>query len=315
MLSAAREFLHGLDTDLQQRVLYPLDDEERFNWNYVPAPRNGVPFRELTDAQREAAHALLQSALSRQGYQKAAGIMELEGILGELEGRGPEDTVRDPEGYFFTLFGTVAEGSPWGWRIDGHHLSLTFTAVTGELVATTPAFLGANPAEVPHGPRKGWRVLKDEEELARQLLYMLEASQQAQAVIAKEAPRDIVTRTDREASIEEPAGLPGSEMTEAQRALLMRLVGVYAHTVRQDLAEANLGRIHKAGVENLHFAWAGGTARGQRHYYRIHGPTVLIEYDNTQNNANHIHSVMRDLENDFGIDLLRRHYEESDHHR
>ena len=163
--------------------------------------------------------------------------------------------------------------------------------------------------------RQAASLLKDEEDLARELLHLFEESQQVRAIIAKEAPRDIITGTGREVSIGEPAGLPASDMNEAQRGVLVCLVELFAHTVRQDLAEANLERIQVAGIDNLHFAWAGDTARGEQHYYRIHGPTVLIEYDNTQNDANHIHSVMRDLDNDFGIDLLRKHYEDSDHPR
>ncbi|HEY7746858.1 MAG TPA: DUF3500 domain-containing protein [Desulfuromonadales bacterium] len=313
MLTAARNFLDSLESHQQRRVLYPLGDPERFNWNYMPGPRRGVPLREMTEAQRQSALALFKSALSRQGYEKATGIMALELILGELEGRGAGDRVRDPGSYFLTLFGTLRQGEPWGWRIDGHHLSLTFTAVTQELVATTPAFRGANPAEVPNGPAQGWRVLRDEEELGRQLLLAFEASQREQALIAVTAPRDIITGTGRDILIAEPGGLSAAEMTPAQRESLMQLVGLYACNLRDDLAEAHLKRIRRAGVDKLHFAWAGGAARGEGHYYRIHGPTVLIEYDNTQNNANHIHTVMRDLENDFGLDLLRRHYAESCH--
>jgi len=313
MLTAARNFLNRLENDQQRRVLFPLGDPERFKWNYMPGPRRGVSLREMTATQRQSALALLESALSRHGYEKAVGIMALEAILGELEGRGAGDRVRDPSGYFLTLFGTLQPGEPWGWRIDGHHLSLTFTTVTQQLVATTPAFLGANPAEVPHGPRQGWRLLRDEEELGRKLLLALAASQRQQALIAATAPRDIITGTGREILIAEPGGLPAKEMTPAQRETLLQLVGLYAGNLRDDFAAAHLQRIRRAGVERLHFAWAGGTARGEGHYYRIHGPTVLIEYDNTQNNANHIHTVLRDLENDFGLDLLRRHYVECSH--
>jgi len=313
MLTAARNLLESLASDQQRLLLFAFDDPERLDWNYMPGARRGVPLRELTGAQRQAAMALLESALSRTGFQKATGIMALEAILGELEGRGTADLVRDPGGYFITLYGTLRPGEPWGWRIDGHHLSLTFTTVTRQLVATTPAFLGANPAEVPHGPRQGWRVLRDEEELGRGLLLSLEASQRGQALIAAEAPRDILTGTGREIRLGEPVGLSAAEMTPVQRQALLQLVGLYARNLRDDLAEGQLRQIRRAGVEKLHFAWAGGAARGEGHYYRIHGPTLLIEYDNTQNNANHIHTVMRDMEHDFGLDLLRRHYAECRH--
>ena len=313
MLSKARNLVQSLESHLQKQILFPFEDDERGNWNYKPAPRQGVPLRSMSPRQRRAAVALLESALSRQGAEKARGIMTLEAILGELEGREQDDRTRDPEGYFFTLFGTLVPGQPWGWRIDGHHLSLTFTSVGSGLVAVTPSFMGANPAEVPHGPRQGWRVLREEEDLARQLLHAFTPSQRELILLAPEAPPDIITGTSRDLQLDAPAGLPGAEMTEAQKESLLQLVAMFARRFREDLAEAHLQRACAAGVERLHFAWAGGSRRGAGHYYRIQGPTLLIEYDNTQNNANHIHTVMRDPERDFGRDLLRRHYQECAH--
>jgi Protein of unknown function (DUF3500) len=313
MLAAARRFWESLDGSRQRRVHYPLDDAERSNWNYMPGTRVGLALGELTAAQRTAALALLESALSAAGYAKATAIMALEEILGNLEGRSADDRFRDPGNYFLTLFGPLAAEGCWGWRIDGHHLSLTFVAATAELVTTTPTFFGANPAEVPHGPQQGWRVLRDEEEFGRRLLHSLAAAQREQAIIAHRAPRDIITGTSREICPGDPAGLPATELTAPQRELLLRLIGLYAGNLRDDLAAARLRRVHQAGIGKLHFAWAGGAERGEGHYYRIHGPTVLIEYDNTQNNANHIHTVMRDPEEDFGNDLLRRHYAQSAH--
>ncbi len=313
MLAAAQRFWKSLDGSRQRRVHYPLDHPERCNWNYMPGPRVGLALGELTEAQTKAALALLESALSAAGYAKATGIMTLEKILGDLEGRPVDDRFRDPDGYFLTLFDPLAAEGCWGWRIDGHHLSLTFVASTAELVTTTPAFFGANPAEVLHGPRQGWRVLQDEEEFGRRLLHSLAAAQREQAIIAHRAPRDIITGTRGEIRFGDPAGLPATELTAPQRELLLRLVGLYAGNLRGDLGAARLRRIHQAGIGKLHFAWAGGGKRGEGHYYRIHGPAVLIEYDNTQNNANHIHTVMRDPEQDFGNDLLRRHYAQSAH--
>ena len=315
MLSKARSLVQSLESHLQKQILFPFEDEERANWNYKPASRQGVPLRSLSPSQQRAAMALLESALSRQGAEKAKGIMALETILGELEGRQPQDRTRDPEGYFFTLFGTLAPGNPWGWRIDGHHLSLTFTSVDEGLIAVTPSFMGANPAEVPHGPRQGWRVLRHEEDLARQLLHGFAPSQQKQVLLAPEAPPDIITGTSRDLALDAPAGLPGAEMTAAQKAQLLQLVTLFARRFREDLADEQLRRVRAAGIERLHFGWAGGGRRGEGHYYRIQGPTLLIEYDNTQNNANHIHTVMRDPDRDFGRDLLRRHYQECAHGR
>ena len=314
MLRAAQDFMNQLSTDQRNRVLYAFDHEERFNWNYVPVKRNGVPFREMSPAQREAAHCLLKSALSDSGYQKAVDIMVLEGILGRIESRSVSRFDRDPDGYFLTLFGDLASGTePWGWRIDGHHLSVTVSIGTEKKVSATPAFWGANPARVPSGERKGWRVLRDEEDTARGLLTALPEDLQAAVRIADEAPSDILTRNSKAARIGDPAGLPVSDMPPAQKETVMRILKLYAANLRTDLGEAHLKRIRNAGVDRLHFAWAGGVRPGEKHYYRIHGPTHLVEYDNTQNNANHIHSVLRDLENDFGLDPLRNHYADCEH--
>ncbi len=314
MLRAAQDFMNELSTDQRNRALYAFDHEERFNWNYVPVKRNGVPFRGMSPKQREAAHRLLRSALSDSGYQKAVDIMVLEGILGQIESRAISRFDRDPDGYFLTLFGDLATGAePWGWRIDGHHLSVTVSVGAEKKVSATPAFWGANPARVPSGERKGWRVLRDEEDTARGLLRALPEDLQATVLIADEAPSDILTRNSKVARIGDPAGLPVSDMPPAQKETVMRILKLYAANLRTDLGEAHLTRIRSAGVERLHFAWAGGVRPGEKHYYRIHGPTHLVEYDNTQNDANHIHSVLRDLENDFGLDPLRNHYADCEH--
>ncbi len=311
MEEAAQAFLDLLDDDARRKAHMDFESKERFNWHFVPRSRNGLPLKAMNDAQREATHALLQSALSEQGYRKATNVIELEGILGALENN---PTRRDPENYYVTIFGTPSKEAPWGWRFEGHHLSLNFSSVTNEVTATTPAFFGANPAEVPRGARKGWRVLAAEEDRARALLGMLDATQRDRAMIAKTAPRDIITGADRHARLQGFEGLPAASMTPAQRDTLLRLVEAYTHNMPPDVAAATWAKIEEAGIDRLHFAWAGSDRRGQGHYYRIHGPTLLLEYDNTQNNANHIHTVWRGFDNDFGEDLLRKHYEESGHH-
>lgn len=314
MLRAAQDFINELSTDQRNRVLYAFEHEERFNWNYVPVKRNGVPFRGMSPEQREAAHRLLRSALSDSGYQKAVDIMVLEGILGQIESRSVSRFDRDPDGYFLTLFGDLASGTePWGWRIDGHHLSVTVSVGAEKKVSATPAFWGANPARVPSGEKKGWRILRDEEDTARGLLRALPEDLQAAVRIADEAPSDILTRNSKVARIGDPAGLPVSDMPPPQKETVMRILNLYASNLRTDLGEAHLTRIRSAGVDRLHFAWAGGVRPGEKHYYRIHGPTHLVEYDNTQNDANHIHSVLRDLENDFGLDPLQNHYAYCEH--
>ena len=311
MEEAAQAFLDLLDDDAHARAYMAFDSDERFNWHFVPRRRQGLPLKAMTARQQEAAHALLQSALSQRGYEKTTSVIELEGVLGGLESN---PTRRDAENYYVTIFGTPSKATPWGWRFEGHHLSLNYTSVTDELLAATPAFFGANPAEVPRGDRKGWRVLAIEEDRARTLLALLDEAQRDRAMIASTAPRDIITGADRHARLERFEGLPASAMTPAQRDTLLRLVEAYIHTMRPDIAAAQWTKMEEAGIGELHFAWAGSTRRGEGHYYRIHGPTLLIEYDNTQNDANHVHSVWRGFDNDFGEDLLRKHYQESDHH-
>lgn len=340
MLDAALVFLDVLGPALRDKVLLPFDNEERFNWHYVPTmldglpealrklfhERRGVSLKEMSSPQRTAAHALLRSALSTQGYLKATGIMIMEEVLRETELALGQDVwsisfdpkvislVRDPGLYFFTIFGKPSKETAWGWRVEGHHLSLHFSSVTGELVATTPMFIGSNPAVVPHGTHAGLSLLAAEAGIARELLNSFDSQQSSQAIIAATAPEDIITGNSRKASLEMMAGLSASSMTGVQRALLIRLIQEYVTNLRPDLADAKLERIKTTEVERIHFAWAGSIDAGKPHYYRIHSPKFLIEYDNTQNNANHIHTVYRDLADDFGVDMLRLHYDRSGHH-
>ena len=311
MHTAVQAFLTLLDAPERAQTQLTFDAAERFNWSYVPMERQGLPIAAMTMDQRRALYTLLRSGLSTAGYLKASAIIQLEPILKALEINGP---TRDSERFYLTVFGTPGQGLPWGWRFEGHHVSLNFTIADDGSVATTPMFFGANPAEVPLGPYSGWRVLAAEEDLGRQLLGMLDATQQRQAIITATAPGDIVTGHDRIARLAHFEGLPVRAMTTAQHDLLLRLVGEYVHNLADDLARAHLDRITQAGVEHLHFAWAGSAERGAGHYYRIHGPTTLIEYDNTQNDANHVHTVVRDLEEDWGGDVLAQHYEQADHH-
>lgn len=303
---AAKRLLGMLNEEQRAAAMFAFEDGERFNFHFIPRPRAGLSLKDMTPVQRSATHDLLQKALSAGGYRKVTGIIQLEEILFSLSNRS---RVRDPELYYLTFFGAPSAEAPWGWRFEGHHLSLNFSSIDGALFSTTPAFLGTNPAEVRAGPSTGLRVLAAEETLARTLVQALDPAQRERAIISARAPSDIITGANRKASIARFEGLPAGAMTEAQIAMLWRIVVEYAHNLRPEMAEAQLARIRDAGIENLHFAWAGGIDPGQPHYYRIHGPTVLFEYDNVQNGANHVHSVWRDFENDFGEDLLRRHYE------
>ena len=309
---AARDLVAALRPAQRTALVQPLAGEERTNWSYFPGRRPGVALKDLEPAERAAVFALLRSALSAQGMKRTEGVILLEGVLREMSMFGG----RDPDLYYLTLFGEPPpEGvaTPWSFRFEGHHLSLHFSSATGQLVSSTPAFFGAEPSTVPKGPHKGLRVLGDQEDAARRLFDSLDAAQKKTAIIAASAPGDIILRPSRRA-VPDPEGLPASQMSDAQKKLLMDLIGVYTGNLREDQARTQWERIEKAGTGSIRFAWAGDTRPGGVFYYRVQGPTFILEYDVTQSDADHVHSVYRDLENDFGGDALRRHYAESPHH-
>ena len=313
MTTAAKQWLDGLTPELREKAVLPIDNEDRRRWNFIPVnmfPRKGVSIKEMSEAQRKLAHGLLKAGLSQKGYTTAAAIMELETILHAIENAGGRQgrNTRDPELYFFTVFGTPAPKGTWGWRVEGHHVSLHFTVANNTSVANTPQFFGTNPAEVrDEGPKKGLRILGAHEDAARALLNALDETQRTTAVYDATAPSDILTTTKLDIGPLSPAGVAASAMTPAQRDLLMKLIETYTAHMPPDVAGIRLAMLKQSGIEKISFAWAGPVAVGQKHYYRIQGPTFLIEYDNTQNDGNHVHSVWRDFNGDFGRDLLREH--------
>lgn len=311
MARTASTFLTSLDSRQRRRATFSLTDPERLNWHYVPRRREGVPFKEMTPASRGAAHDLMKASLSLVGYTKAVNIMRLEDVLRQLETFG--GLLRDADNYAVAIFGTPGTANAWGWRLEGHHLSLNFTLVPGRLVAVTPAFMGANPALVPQGPLKGLRTLAEEQDLALALARSVDAGLRGRLVIAGNSLGDIVSGPGRGESLKAPAGIALGELDAEQRALALRLLEAYARNMQAEAAEEQLRRMRDDGLERVHFAWAGPIDARRAHYYRLHGPTLLIEYDNTQNDANHIHSVWRDPRNDFGADLLRAHYRSRQH--
>jgi len=328
MAGAATRFLASLTPEQRERGAFAFTAEERLHWHFIPTgappmfPRNGLLIKSMTPEQRKLAHDLLKTGLSQRGYMTATSIMELETVLGALEAaqRAAATTpppaprfTRDPEGYFFSIFGTPSTKDTWGWRVEGHHVSLHFTVVNGTLVASSPSFFGSNPAEVREGPKKGLRILGAEEDAARALLAALDESQKAKAIVNATAPGDMLTMNQNDVKPLSPIGLEASAMTPAQVDLLKKLVDVYTGYVADDLAADRLAKVRKAGFEKVAFAWAGETERGKKHYYRVQGPTFLIEYDNTQNDGNHIHSIWRDFDGDFGRDLLREHLRSNPH--
>jgi hypothetical protein len=307
MFGAAQKFLGALNPEQTKQATYVLTDEERENWFFTPVPRHGLSLKQLNDSQRALGIALLRTGLGQRGNVRADAIMSLESLLKELEKDTPPGR-RDPINYFVTIFGTPSEKASWGWRFEGHHLSFNFTIIDGSHVFFAPAFMGTNPAEVLAGPRKGERVLGEEEDLGLALINSLDEAQRSVAIFTTEAPKEIITSNKHRVDPLSPVGISSTKLTPAQREKLVALVKVYLGRGRDEIADANFAAINRAGLEKLTFAWAGALTRGRALYYRIQGPTFLIEFDNSQNNANHAHTVFRDFKGDFGHDALAEHY-------
>ena len=326
MGEAAERLLACLSRDQRTKALLPFDNQEkRTQWYYTPVARDGLPLSEMDRRQRRLAHQLVATGLSRTGYSTASTIMGLETTLDALEGWHRPHPGRDPELYYVSVFGTPDARKPWGWRFEGHHISLNYTLAGGQIVSPTPTFFGANPAETHLGNVGTLRPLGGIEDLARELAHALDRTQRSAAFLSMTAPSDIVL-VNLPSVVEEtpppasglsprqqhavrytraPKGLAIAEMAPDQREILVALVGEYIHRLPDEIAELESAKLEQRG---LHFAWAGGLERRQGHYYRIQGTRFLIEYDNTQNDANHIHSVWRDPANDFGAHMLAAHY-------
>ena len=364
MAGAAADLLAALAPEQRRKAVFEFPaEEERRRWYYTPTDHGGLPLGELDPAQQQRVHRLVATGLSVPGYATASTIMGLENTLDAVEGwrstffrdRGPSARGRDPLLYFISIFGEPGGPAPWGWRFGGHHISLHYTVVDGRVVAPTPTFFGANPAESRLVGPGVLRPLAGEEDLGRELLHALDAEQQATAVLAPAAPWDLVmgnrstvtegvlppynweifreqmseadseARRARHARTEQslgltlehlealryshvPKGLPAARMTEPQRQVLAALIRQYIGRMPDEIAEIEAARLTGPTLDAVHFAWAGSFEHRRPHYYRLQGPRFLVEYDNVQDDANHIHSVWRDPEGDFGADLLAQHY-------
>lgn len=314
MTKAANAFLAELTPEQREAATFPMASEERLRWHFIPNesfPRKGLSFRTMTETQKERANDLLKSGLSQRGYMTATTIIQLEDVLRAIE--GGRRMARDPLDYQFTVFGTPGAADAWGWRVEGHHLSLHFTIAGGKAVATSPTFTGANPAEVRDGPQQGTRALAPLEDMGRAMVMALDDTQRAAATFNATAPNDIETMNANDIDPLSPAGVAAASMTPVQREALTRLIDAYTSLMADDLAADRMAKLKAAGLEKITFAWAGPVEKGAKHYYRVQGPTFLIEYDNTQNDGNHIHAVWRDFQGDFGRDLLREHLREFAH--
>jgi hypothetical protein len=308
MTECANRFLAALDANQRGKATFPFDADERMNWHFIPKERKGLSMREMTPYQKHLASALLAAGLSQTGYIKAVTIMSLEDVLKTMENDSGER--RNPEKYYFSLFGNPSDSGMWGYRVEGHHLSQNYTVVAGEVV-DGPSFLGCNPAEIRQGSRKGLRTLAREDDLGIELIHLLNEQQQKVAIVEPTAYKDILTAASRKAALQgQPSGLSASKMSAKQFDALMALMEEYAHNVPDELAEYRMEQINKA-ARNIYFAWSGGINPSDPRYYRIQTPSFLIEFDDTQDNANHIHSVWRDFNGDFGEDLLQQHYADS----
>ena len=308
MATAASRWLDSLSPEQKAKATYHYLDGERQFWYYPPLNRHGLPLRDMDQNQRDLACAIMQSSLEPAAYQQAMAIIEHELILGPLEEeRNIVTFVRDPLLYYWTVFGEPGGKDPWGWRAEGHHVSLHFSVWGDEVTAVTPFFFGANPAEVPHGSKQGLRILGHREDLAIELMATLDAGQRAKAIIHDQAPWDILTYNTTKAPVHQGEGLSAADMNGAQKEILLALITEYVNQVRTDVAREKLESIRREGMDHFRLVWAGATDRSRDHYYRIHGGNFLVEFDNIQDGANHIHSVWRDVENDFAADVLRDH--------
>ena len=310
MAGAAEGFLATLGPPETEAVAGELGGPEFREWSYLPGSRAGLPLSEMSASQRDAALTLLDTGCSVTGARTARAVIGLDIIRRQLGGGDPQP---GDDRFWFRVFGTPTTDGPWAWRVNGHHLAVHVTVAGGDL-RVTPSFFGSEPGTVRTGPHQGLRVLTAEEELARALLGDLDEDQRRAAITSEIAPSDLLTRNDPVADLSRiTGGIAHGDLATGQQAGMQRLVRHYFDRTPEPASAAAWAAAREAGLDEIRFAWAGGTRPGEGHYYSVLGPTFLLEYDNTQDDANHVHSVWRDLTDDWGIDLLARHYETGHH--
>jgi hypothetical protein len=311
--SIAVAFINSLDSSQRAKSIFEFDQMSRYEWHFFPAtmiPRQGIAIKDLENTQKQNFYALLKTYLSDKGYTKAKDIIRNEDLLKALEPNNPN---RIPEYYFVAIYGNPATDSTWGWKLSGHHLSLNFTIVNNHL-AFAPFFFGIYPAEINEGTNKGKRIIKEEEDLGFEIVNSFTREQTSKAILQLRAFTEIVTTNAAQVSPLPTAGILAKEMTAQQKLTLNKLIVSYLSSMPDEIAASRMKKIASEDLNEMRFGWAGGFVRGEPHYYRVQGKTFLIEFDNTQANANHIHTVWRDFNGDFGADLLREHYRDSKHH-
>ena len=315
MVSAANNFISSLSKEQKAEAIFNSTDDHREGWYFIPdkfikplGERKGLVIKRMNQQQRLLAHALLASAMSSDGYRQAATVMTLEAILHELENKNP---IRDPELYYVSIFGNPTLKGSWGWRFEGHHLSININIANGKSFAVTPSFYGTNPARSSKGAFEGLEVLAEEQNLARELVKSFDANQSKMAILPGKAPADIITKQERVAerkTFMPPKGIPFNKLNEDQQQKLSTLIDSYTRKYRPEILHEIYGR--KKIHNNVYFAWIGSLKPGEGHYYRIQTNDFLFEYDNTQGGANHVHAVWRDFDGDFGRDILKEHHKE-----
>lgn len=303
---ATEAFLETLEDEKRDKATFAFIDKERVNWHFTPMVRKGIPLKELNDSQKNEAVGIITALLSEKGAFRSAQVILAEGVLAVMENR-PE--FRNVENYYVAVFGNPGDPKAWGFRFEGHHLSINFTVIDGDKYSLTPSFMGANPAEVPAGEHKGMRPLAAEEDLARALMLSLKTAGKESVIFSEKPPEDILSHEKSKVEPLDQVGVSLKDLTESQTKALFELIEEYTHRHRPELADPELKAIRDAG--EIHFGWAGSIKPGEAYYYRIQGPSFLIETANTQNDANHVHTVWRDFEGDFGRDLLKEHFKDS----
>ena len=307
MRRAATDLLDALDADQRRAVCGPFSTTEWHDWTYLPGDRPGLLLGRLTAGQRDRAQDLLETAFSPRGRSDLAMVLRTEEIRRETSRSDRSAIPHLDAPYWVRVLGLPDSDEPWSWRISGHHLVAQATLV-GDAVVTTPQFVGAQPAEVPTGLHQGFQSLPREQDLARQLVLVLEEDQRAEAVTPGAAPDDLLTRQDPAVAGFPTRGLPRGRMDRRQGELLEALVRQYLDRSPAAIADAAWTAVQDAGWAGVHFTWSGGLRRGEGHYYAVTGPTFVLEYDNTQESGNHVHCVWRDRKHDLGGDLLAQHY-------
>ena len=305
MTMTANNYLATLTPEQKKETLFGFDDPERLNWHFIPRPRKGLPLKTLEGAALKAAQSLIRSGLSDAGYDQTLNVMSLEEVLYLLEDgdRGYRRERRDPNKYYISLFGLPADLGLWGWRVEGHHLSLNFTVKDGKVISSTPEFFGANPGTVDAGKGRQIRVLGPEEDIARQILKLCTPEQQKECWVSRVAPDEVPGSGAQQPVVAAPVGLAYREMSDDQKKLLQEMLTEYLKNLPIDIEQERRVTMNEAGLEIIHFAWFGESDLHQRHHYRVQGKTFVIEYNNTQNNANHVHCMWRNLQGDFGLSV------------